>query len=109
MAKPWEAEEAQHLGSQLPVLSPSSFGGTEPRFIVPRVLEPAFTSDDLPPYVEDMVAGDSWYDEAPLSARQLFVQGADRRIRLRAELDAYYARLYGLTLAEPRYFLTPPT
>lgn len=30
-----------------------------------------------------------------------------RRARLRAELDAYYARLYGLTRDELRYILDP--
>ena len=34
-------------------------------------------------------------------------QYADRRARLRAELDAYYARLYGLTRDELRYILDP--
>lgn len=31
----------------------------------------------------------------------------DRRARLRTELDAYYARLYGLTRDELRYILDP--
>ena len=31
----------------------------------------------------------------------------DRRAHLRAELDAYYARLYGLTRDELRYILDP--
>ena len=31
----------------------------------------------------------------------------DRRARLRAELDAYYARLYGLTRKQLRYILDP--
>lgn len=31
----------------------------------------------------------------------------DRRAQLRAELDAYYARLYGLTRVELRYILDP--
>lgn len=30
-----------------------------------------------------------------------------RRAQIRAELDAYYARLYGLTRDELRYFLDP--
>jgi hypothetical protein len=30
-----------------------------------------------------------------------------RRAPLRAELDAYYARLYGLTRKQPRYILDP--
>jgi hypothetical protein len=46
-------------------------------------------------------------------AEQLGYQGApfafsaDRRAKLRAELDAYYARLYGLTREELCYILDP--
>jgi hypothetical protein len=36
------------------------------------------------------------------------VWNEDRRARIRAELDAYYARLYGLTEEELRYILDPP-
>ncbi|MDW8224393.1 MAG: hypothetical protein RMJ82_15740, partial [Gemmatales bacterium] len=36
-----------------------------------------------------------------------FKWDADRRARLRAELDAYYARLYGLTRKQLRYILDP--
>ena len=36
-----------------------------------------------------------------------FKWGEDRRAVLRAELDAYYARLYGLTEEELRYILAP--
>lgn len=36
-----------------------------------------------------------------------FVFDPDRRAQLRAELDAYYARLYNLTRDELRYILDP--
>ena len=36
-----------------------------------------------------------------------FAWNPDRRARLRAELDACYARLYGLTRDELRYLLDP--
>ena len=36
-----------------------------------------------------------------------FAWNEDRRAVLRAELDAYYARLYGLTRHELRYILDP--
>ncbi|MCS7350612.1 MAG: hypothetical protein RMM10_03700, partial [Anaerolineae bacterium] len=36
-----------------------------------------------------------------------FKWDASRRARLRAELDAYYARLYGLTRKQLRYILDP--
>ena len=35
--------------------------------------------------------------------RRVFLLDEDRRAELRAELDAYYARLYGLTRDELRY------
>jgi hypothetical protein len=35
------------------------------------------------------------------------VWNEERRARLRAELDAYYARLYGLTRKQLRYILDP--
>jgi hypothetical protein len=36
-----------------------------------------------------------------------FKWGEDRRAVLRAELDAYYAKLYGLTRDELRYIVDP--
>jgi hypothetical protein len=38
---------------------------------------------------------------------QPFMWDEDRRAHLRAELDAYYAKLYGLTRDELRYILDP--
>ena len=43
-------------------------------------------------------------DELPITP---FVWNDDRRAILRAELDAYYAHLYGLTRDELRYILDP--
>ena len=65
-------------------------------FIVPRVLELSFTADDIRPLAQEL-----GYDGSP------FVWNMDRRAFLRAELDAYYARLYGLTRDELRYILDP--
>jgi hypothetical protein len=46
-------------------------------------------------------ARDLGYDGPP------FAWNEDRRARLRAELDAWYARAYGLTRDELRYILDP--
>jgi hypothetical protein len=49
-------------------------------------------------------------DHSPLTAHQSlppFRWDEERRAQLRAELDAYYARLYGLTRDELRYILAP--
>ncbi|HQF62362.1 MAG TPA: N-6 DNA methylase [Anaerolineaceae bacterium] len=81
---------------QLPVLPPSSYSFTNIDFILPRVLELTYTAYDLQPFAEDM-----GYDGDP------FPWDEDRRAILRAELDAYYARLYGLTRKQLRYILDP--
>jgi hypothetical protein len=81
---------------QIPTLPPSANDSTVIAFIQPRVLELSFTSHDLQPWAQDM-----GYDGAP------FPFDPDRRALLRAELDAYYAHLYGLTRDELRYILDP--
>ncbi|GAP13247.1 type I restriction-modification system methyltransferase subunit [Longilinea arvoryzae] len=81
---------------QLPVLPPEIFTPADLDFIAPRVLELVYTAYDLKPFAEDM----GYYSEP-------FSWDEDRRALLRAELDAYYARLYGLTRDELRYILDP--
>ncbi len=81
---------------QFPVLPPDRYTDTDLAFIVPRVLELTYTADDLKPWAEDL-----GYAGPP------FPFDPDRRAHLRAELDAYYARLYGLTRDELRYILDP--
>jgi hypothetical protein len=81
---------------QFPVLPPSVYTPHDLAFIVPRVLELTYTSRSLAPFARDV-----GYDGAP------FVWDEDRRAQLRAELDAWYARAYGLTRDELRYVLDP--
>lgn len=81
---------------QLPVLPPDAYDEETLNYIVPRVLELTYTSHDLAPFARDL-----GYEGAP------FGWDSDRRHRLRCELDAYYARLYGLTRDELRYILDP--
>ena len=81
---------------QFAVLRPSQYTEQNLGFIAPRVLELTYTSHDLAPW-----ACDIGYDGPP------FAFDPDRRAILRAELDAYYARLYGLTRDELRYILDP--
>ena len=50
----------------------------------------------MKPFAEDM-----GYDGEP------FIWDENRRAKLRAELDAKYAKLYGLTRDELRYILDP--
>jgi hypothetical protein len=84
------------LVKQFPVLPPSAYDSAAISFIHPRVLELTYTSHDLQPWAQDL-----GYDGPP------FCFDPERRVLLRAELDAYYARLYGLTRDELRYILDP--
>jgi hypothetical protein len=81
---------------QFPVLSPASYSPADLDFIVPRVLELTYTAHDLKPWAEALGHGGPPFPFDP-----------DRRARLRAELDAYYARLYGLAREDLCYILDP--
>lgn len=81
---------------QLPFIPRGVYSDERINFIVPRVLELTYTAHDLKPWAEDL-----GYEGQPYS------WNAERRARLRAELDAYYARLYGMTRDELRYILDP--
>lgn len=107
---------------QFPVLPPSAYRAEDLRFIVPRVLELVYTSWDMKPFADDV------WREADEGLRAVirphpptpspaalgegfpfppFTWNEERRAILRAELDAYYARLYGLTRKQLRYILDP--
>jgi len=89
---------------QFPVLPPDHYSEADLGFIVPRVLELTYNADDLQAWGLDLAA----YDLRPAADQgQAFVWNPERRAHLRAELDAYYARLYGLTRDELRYILDP--
>ena len=81
---------------QLPILPPTFY--TEPHlaFLVPKVLELTYTSHALAPFARDL-----GYDGPP------FAWDEEHRAHLRADLEAFYARAYGLTREELRYILDP--
>ena len=81
---------------QLPILPPELYTPEDIKFISDRVLELVYTTWDMQPFAKDM-----GYDGEP------FIWNPNRRALLRAELDAYYAKLYGLTRDELRYILDP--
>jgi hypothetical protein len=60
------------------------------------VLELTYTAWDVQPFARDL-----GYDGPP------FTWNEERRVQLRAELDVYFARLYGLTHKQLRYILDP--
>ena len=87
-----------HVKKQICVLPPDAYTSSDVAFILPRVLELTYTSHALRPWAEDICPD---YSGGP------FPFDPDRRAVLRAELDAYYARLYGLTRDDLRYVLDP--
>ena len=85
-----------NIFKQLAVLPPSTYTPAALAFIVPRVLELTYTSNAMTPFARDVgFTGPPFgWDDA-------------RRAQLRAELDAWYARAYGLTRDQLRYILDP--
>jgi hypothetical protein len=81
---------------QFPVPRPDVFTASSLTFIVPRVLELTYTSNAIAPFARDLGC------QGPP-----FAWDEERRAWRRAELDAYYARLYGLTREELLYILDP--
>ena len=72
------------IWKQLPVPTPAMLEPHLP-FIVPRVLELVYTAYDMTPLARDL--GDEG---------EPFRWDEDRRAQLRAELDAFFFRLYGI-------------
>ena len=93
---------AYHLVRQLPILPPAAYDRPAPwhpdqdlsGWVTDRVLELSYTAGDLEPYARDL--GD---DGAP------FRWDEGRRAQLRAELDAAYLHLYGLTRDEAEHVI----
>jgi hypothetical protein len=81
---------------QFPVFAPSYYNSERDAFIVPRVLELTYTSQSLTAFARDL-----GHDGPP------FVWNDARRFHLRADLDAFYARAYGMSRDELRYILDP--
>lgn len=81
---------------QLPILPPDAYTKGDLAYIGARVLELTYTARELQPWAEDLC-----FDGEP------FAFDPDRRAILRAELDAWYARAYGLSRDELRYILDP--
>jgi hypothetical protein len=81
---------------QLPIIPLSGYTASDIAFVTPRVLELSYTSHSMAPFARDLK-----FEGPP------FRWDEDRRALLRAELDAYFARLYGLTREELLFILDP--
>ena len=81
---------------QFPFFTPGDFSDEDLAFITPRILELTYTSHSMRPWAEDLGHSGAPFNFDP-----------DRRARLRAELDAFFARKFNLTRDELRYILDP--
>ena len=84
---------------QLPVPHPSAFlkkfgGMTYKDFIIPRVLELTYTSQDLKPFAKDL-----GYDGSPFQWHQ------DRRFLIQCELDSCFFHLYEINSEDIEYIM----
>ncbi|GGZ88344.1 Eco57I restriction-modification methylase domain-containing protein [Streptomyces echinoruber] len=81
------------IWKQLPVPTPAQLEPHLP-FLLPRVLELVYTAYDMTPLARDL--GDEG---------EPFRWDEDRRAQLRAELDAYFFHLYGISREDTDYIL----
>ncbi|MEV5170253.1 DNA methyltransferase [Streptomyces flaveolus] len=81
------------IWKQLPIPTPTTLEPHLP-FLVPRVLELVHTAYDMAPLARDL--GDEG---------EPFRWDEDRRAQLRAELDAYFFHLYGISREDTDYVL----
>jgi hypothetical protein len=85
-----------YIVKQLPVLPPDRLTETHLQVIAPRVAELVCTSEDMRSFAEGL----GFHG-------RIFEWNPERRASLRAELDTYFAYLYGLTRRELEYILDP--
>ena len=79
---------------QLPILPPEAFTPEDVAFIAARVAQLTRTADDI---------NAVWLTDYPAYT----FQEPKERLQIRAELDAYIAKIYGLTREELQYILDP--
>jgi hypothetical protein len=82
--------------AQFPILPPRFYTGSRLGFVTPKVLELSYTSEGLTALARDLG------HDGPV-----FAWDDGRRANLRADLDAFYARAYGLDRDDLRYILDP--
>lgn len=115
---------------QFPILSPASFIESAQNFIVPRVMALTYTANDMTEWAKALwndsslkmrlkmlqlnnkenegITDEKFVDrEFSSSFLPPYIYDDAKRAVLRAELDAYFARLYGLTRTELQYILDP--
>jgi hypothetical protein len=86
---------SDYIAEQLPVIAPATYANEDVNLISATVVDLVCTASDVNSFARDVgVAGPR-------------VWAKEKRPEAMAELDAYYAHLYGLTRDELRYILDP--
>ena len=95
----WRVASGREASSEQRVASSEQGASSEQRV----------ASSDQPLATRHSPLANSATRHSPLASEPLapFIWNAARRAQIRAELDAYYARLYGLTRKQLRYILDP--
>jgi hypothetical protein len=124
-----------YIVKQMPVLLPNEYSPSLVKELLPKIIELVYNAWDIKSFADDLwtdsddglkiairrqwqenkyrTGGNEWIppkwceidpDGCPLPP---FKWDNDRRALLKAELDAIYAKLYGLTTDELRYILDP--
>ncbi len=82
--------------NQLPFIAPARYSGGDIKFLIDRVLRLSYTSYSMREFALDV-----GYLGEP------FTYKTEERLRYKCEIDALFARLYGLTTEELEYILDP--
>lgn len=119
-----------YILKQLPIIPPNEYGNSNLIYIVPRVLELVYSSWDIKSFADDVwnysnenlkkeIKSQWEKNKLETEGHELgahtgdgislppFKWDEERRANIRAQIDAYYAKLYNLTRDELRYVLDP--
>ncbi len=98
---------------QLPMPTLNTYTSYLINIIAPKTIELIYTAWDLEPFAQDVLneigadTWNQWFPQNPLQngIPQPFRWDEERRAKLRAELDAIYAHLYGISKDDLDYIL----
>ncbi len=93
--------------NQMPSLRPEQLSQKSASFIVPRVLELTYVSNDMKGLYDDVIMLSADYDGRKIGRGLPYAFDPDRRLQLKAELDAYIGHLWGISRDELRFILDP--
>ncbi len=104
---------AGFIVKQLAIIPPDDYPKVFSSIVLPKIIELTYTAWDLEPFAQEILkeiganTWNRWFPNNPLvnGRPQPFIWNEEWRAILRADLDACYARLYGLNREELEYIL----